>query len=230
MKVEIWSDIVCPFCYIGKRNFENALTKFASKDEVEVEWHSFQLDPSTKTQPGQTLPEYLAERKGITLEHALELHNHVTQVARQAGLTYHLDKAVIANTFDAHRLIHLAATHGLQDAAEERLFSAYFTEGKNVGDLQTLIQLGTDIGLDAEEIKRALNSNAYAQEVQQDQYLAQQVGARGVPFFVFNNKYAVSGAQPGEVFMKALQKSWEEEHALLVSTEAGGFCTTEGEC
>ncbi len=230
MKVEIWSDVVCPFCYIGKRNFENALKSFSPKGEVEVVWRSFQLDPSVKTTPGQSLHEYLAERKGFTPDHARQMNDHVTNVARQAGLSFNLDKAVVANTFDAHRLIHLAAKHGLQDAAEERLFSAYFSEGKNVGNLDTLVQLGTEIGLDAEEIKRVLQSDAYAEEVHADQYGAQQVGARGVPFFVFNNKYAVSGAQPSEVFAKALQKTWEEQRIVSMPEADGGFCTPDGVC
>jgi predicted DsbA family dithiol-disulfide isomerase len=230
MKVEIWSDIVCPFCYIGKRNFENALNKFSAKEEVEVVWRSFQLDPSLKAQPGKSLHEYLAERKGFTLDHAKQMSDHVTRVAAQAGLTYHLDRAVLANTLDAHRLIHLANKYGLQDEAEERLFLAYFTEGKDLGDFQTLVQLGTEIGLQEEEVKTVLQSNAYAKEVNEDQYQAQQVGARGVPFFVFNNKYAVSGAQPDEVFSKALQKSWEEEQSVQSLETNGDFCTPEGNC
>jgi predicted DsbA family dithiol-disulfide isomerase len=228
MKVEIWSDIVCPFCYIGKRHFENALKDFAPKASVEVVWRSFQLDPAIKPKPGQTPAEYLAQRKGITLEHAREMNDYVTQAAQQVGLTYRMDKAVLANTLDAHRLIHLAARHGLADQAEERLFLAYFTEGKDIGDRATLIQLGTETGLAAEEVKQVLESEAYREEVQEDQYLAQQVGARGVPFFVFNNKYAVSGAQPSGVFAKALQKAWEDEQ--ITATPDGGFCTPDGFC
>lgn len=230
MKVEIWSDVVCPFCYIGKRNFEDALKDFSPQDKVTVIWRSFQLDPATRPVPGQSMHEHLAERKGVTPEHARQMGDYVTNVARQAGLTFNLDKAVVANTFDAHRLIHLAARHGLQDAAEERLFSAYFSEGRNVGDRETLVELGTAIGLDAQEIRQVLQSDAYANDVQADQYRARQVGARGVPFFVFNEKHAVSGAQPAEVFAKALQKSWEEEQVISTPDTSGGFCTPDGVC
>ncbi|MDO1450886.1 DsbA family oxidoreductase [Rhodocytophaga aerolata] len=228
MKVEIWSDVVCPFCYIGKRHFENALKDFAAKESVEIVWRSFQLDPSIKPNSGQTLNDYLAKRKGITLEHAREMNEYVTQAAQQVGLSYNLDKAVVANTLNAHRLIHLAAKHGLADQAEERLFIAYFTEGKDIGNTDILLQLGIEIGLNAEEVKQVLESDRYTQEVQEDQYLAGQVGARGVPFFVFNNKYAVSGAQPSSVFAKALQKAHEEEQLTL--TADGGFCTPDGIC
>ncbi len=226
MKVEIWSDVVCPFCYIGKRNFEKALAAFPAGQKVEVVWRSYQLDPTLKTTPGQSLHEYLADRKGFTTDHARQMNHHVTGAARQAGLTFRLDEAVVANTHDAHRLIHLAAARGLQDQAEERLFAAYFTEGLDVADHATLVQLGTDIGLDAGEVKQVLQSNAYAAEVQADHDEAAQVGARGVPFFVFGEKYALSGAQPSEVFLGALQQTWEE----IQAESGGGFCTADGVC
>lgn len=225
MKVEIWSDVVCPFCYIGKRHFEKALAAFPASEKVEVVWRSYQLDPTLKTTPGQSLHEYLAARKGFSTDHARQMGNSVTEAARQAGLTFRLDQAVVANTHDAHRLLHLAAARGIQDQAEERLFAAYFTEGRDVGDHDTLLELGTDIGLDAGEVKQLLQSDAYAAQVQNDQDEAVQVGARGVPFFVFGEKYALSGAQPSEVFAGALRQTWEETQA-----EAGGFCTTGGTC
>ena len=226
MKVEIWSDVVCPFCYIGKRNFEKALAAFPAGRQVEVVWRSYQLDPTLKTTPGQSLHEYLADRKGFSTDHARQMNNHVTGAAREAGLTFRLDEAVVANTHDAHRLIHLAAARGLQDQAEERLFAAYFTESRDVADPDTLVQLGTDIGLDAGEVKQVLQSNAYAAEVQADHDEAAQVGARGVPFFVFGEKYALSGAQPSDVFLGVLQQTWEE-----IQAEPGGdFCTADGVC
>jgi predicted DsbA family dithiol-disulfide isomerase len=230
MKVEIWSDVVCPFCYIGKRNFEKALAAFSAREKVEVVWRSYQLDPDLKTTPGQSLHEYLADRKGFSTDRARQMGNQVTQTAKGAGLTFRLDQAVVANTHDAHRLIHLAAARGLQDQAEERLFAAYFTEGRDVSDHDTLLELGTDIGLDAGEVKQVLQSDAYAAEVQTDQDEAMQVGARGVPFFVFGEKYAVSGAQPSEVFAGALRQTWEEIQAESVPQAEGGFCTTDGEC
>ncbi len=229
MKVEIWSDIVCPFCYIGKRKFEKALETFGNKVQVEIVWKSFQLDPSTKPNPGKSVIESLAEKKGLTLDQSRQMHTQVTAMAKEVGLDYKMDKAIIANTFDAHRLSHLAAVKGLQDRVEERLFAAYFTEGKNIGSKDVLVELAEEVGLDAKEVAAALESDAYATNVQADIAEAQQVGVRGVPFFVFDNKYAVSGAQPSEVFGQILSKVWEENAAADSST-AGGVCTPDGVC
>jgi len=209
MKVEIWSDVMCPFCYIGKRRFELALQQFPGRDEVAVEWKSFQLDPAIVTQHGKSVNEYLAERKGWPLEEARRLNERVTEMAREVGLTYDFDKAVVANSFDAHRVSHFAKKHGLQDAMEERLFRAYFTEGKNTADHETLVQLAVDVGLKGGDVRQMLAGSDFVDDVNKDAYEAQQVGARGVPFFVFDNKYAVSGAQPAEVFAQALKKAAE---------------------
>ena len=210
MKLEIWSDVMCPFCYIGKRKFEKALEQFPHKDKVKIEWKSFQLNPDMVTDPGKNIDTYLSEIKGISLERAKEMNAYVTNMAKEVGLTYNFDKAIVANSFDAHRFSHFAKSKGLQDAAEERLFKAYFTEGKNTAEHSTLIQLGIEIGLEENELKKILASNAFAEEVQQDIYEAQQVGARGVPFFVFARKYAVSGAQDSKTFLEVLNKSYED--------------------
>src|SRR5919202_3864802 len=153
MQIEIWSDVQCPFCYIGKRKFEAALEQFADRKAITVVWKSFQLDPEQPTLPDKTIYEYLAERKGLTLQQAQQMTNHATTMARQAGLTFNFDKSVTANSFDAHRLIHLAKSHGLQNEAEELLFAPYFTEGRNIADLETLIELGESIGLSGEEVR-----------------------------------------------------------------------------
>jgi predicted DsbA family dithiol-disulfide isomerase len=195
MKVEIWSDVMCPFCYIGKRRFENALNNLEHKAEVEVEWKSFQLTPGLKTSPAMNITSYLAETKGWTLDYARQLNSQVTQMAAQTGLTYNLDKSVVANSFNAHRFSHFAKKYGLGPEAEEQLFKAYFTDGKNIDDLETLIELGSKIGLDAAETKEILESSAFAVEVKQDIDEAKYLGIQGVPFFVLNNKYAISGAQ-----------------------------------
>ena len=210
MKVEIWSDVICPFCYIGKRKFEKALAQFDHQNEVEIVWKSFQLNPDMKTEAGKNINQYLAEAKGWTLDHAKSMNEHVSNMAKEVGLTYHFDKAIVANSFDAHRFSYLAKKHGLQNEAEEKLFAAYFTEGKNTADHNTLIQLGADIGLNPDEVKKMLDSNEFADEVRQDIYEAQQVGVRGVPFFVFDEKYAISGAQDSAVFLQALNKTREE--------------------
>lgn len=210
MKIEIWSDVMCPFCYIGKRRFENALARFPHKDAVQVEWKSFQLDPSIQSQPGKNINQYLAERKGWSLEQARQLNRQVTETAASVGLHYDFDKAVVANSFDAHRFAHLAAGQGLGDAAEEALFKAYFTEGRDVSDHNILAQLGLEIGLDPVQVKQALDGDAYASDVRQDIAEAESLGARGVPFFVLDRKYAVSGAQSEETFTQALQQAFAE--------------------
>ena len=205
MKIEIWSDVMCPFCYIGKRKFEIALEKFPEKEKVEVTWKSFQLDPSVKTDPAKNVHQFLAERKGWTTEHAREMNEHVTRIAAEVGLVYNFDKAVVTNSFDAHRFSHFAKKYNLQNEAEERLFRAYFTEGKNTGDHETLIQLGIDIGLDEAEVKSMLESTDFADAVNNDISEARQIGVNGVPFFLFEEKYAISGAQDSSLFLQALK-------------------------
>jgi len=210
MKIDIWSDIMCPFCYIGKRKMEAALKQFEHRDDVQINWHSFQLDPNLRPQPGKNIYDYLAERKGQSREWAVRVNDQVTATALQEGLVYNMGEAVIANSFDAHRLVHLAAAHGLADAAEEELFKAYFTDGKDISDHNTLMQLGINIGLRAVEIGEMLNSSAYADEVQADIERAHQIGINGVPFFLINDKYGISGAQPSEVHLDGLQRAWRE--------------------
>ncbi len=204
MKVEIWSDVMCPFCYIGKRKFEMALNQFEGKDKVEITWKSFQLAPSIVTDASKSVNQFLAERKGWSLEHAAQMNDHVTKIAKEVGLEYNLDKSVVANSFDAHRFSNLAKKHNCQNEAEEQLFKAYFTDGKNTADFDTLIQLGVEIGLDAVEIKQMLESDDYSEAVRMDIYEAQQIGVSGVPFFLFIDKYTISGAQDTSVFLQAL--------------------------
>ena len=206
MKVEVWSDIMCPFCYIGKRNYETALNQFGDKNLVEIEWHSFQLDPTipVNNRKKENVYQYLAEKKGFSYEHSKKLHEKLIQTAKNAGLEYNFDKAIVANSFDAHKMIQFAKTKGLGDAAEERLFRAYFTEGRDFGDEDTLVALGEDIGLQGNEIREVLRSDDYANKVEEDIQEASDIGINGVPFFVFNRKYAISGAQPPEYFLQTL--------------------------
>lgn len=227
MKVEIWSDIACPFCYIGKRKFEKALKSFNGSENVEVVWRSFQLDPHTKYEPGKSIHDYLADKKGMSTAQAKEMNDYVSDMAASEGLNYQLDKTIPANTFDAHRLIHLAAKEGLQDKAEERLFSAYFIEGENIEDRQALLNLGKEIGLDETEINQMLNSKDLQKEVEQDFIEARRIGVRGVPFFLFNEQFAVSGAQPSEVFIQALEKAGAEE---TPQQQMAGTCDVDGNC
>jgi predicted DsbA family dithiol-disulfide isomerase len=236
MKVEIWSDIMCPFCYIGKRNFESAFSRFEGRDNIEIEWRSFQLDPTIpKSSPvKENVYQYLADKKGINYEQSAKMHERVIQMAKNAGLDYRFDKAIVANSFDAHRMIQLAKNKGLGDAAEERLFRAYFTEGKDFGDHETLISIGKEIGLPEEEIKSALVSDVYAEKVEQDIQEAADIGVQGVPFFVFDRKYAVSGAQPPEQFLQALNQSfgeWQKNNPVVrFEAKEGAICKPGEDC
>lgn len=208
MQVEIWSDVMCPFCYIGKRKFETALAKFANNASVEVIWKSFQLNPDMKTDPGKNSITALAEHKGISIAESKEMHKYVVEMAAQAGLHYNMDKTISANSFNAHRLTHFAKSKGKQLAVEEKLFEAYFILGKNIDDINTLISIGESAGLLHDDLVKTLQSDAFADDVRRDIYEAQQVGVRGVPFFVFDRKYAVSGAQESNVFLQSLEKSF----------------------
>lgn len=210
MQIEIWSDIVCPFCYIGKRKLEQALEQFPHKDQVQIVWKSFQLDPGAPT-AGTDYQRSLSERKGWSLEQTRQITDNVRQIAAAVGLDYHFEKAIAANSFDAHRFLHYALQYGLQNEAEEALFKAHFTAGKNIADRTVLLELGVEIGLDRQELTRVLESTLFAAEVHQDIEEARQLRVNGVPFFVFDRKYAVSGAQDSEVFLKTLEAVLESE-------------------
>lgn len=234
MKIEIWSDVMCPFCYIGKRKFEAALAQFAHRDEVEIVWKSFQLAPDLEVTKPTDCYTYLAEAKGQTRDWSVQMHNMVTQTAKSVGLDYRFDRAVVANTTDAHRLIQLAKTHQLGDQAEERLFKAYFTEGKNIADHATLAILGEEIGLKKEAVLAMLQSTQFADLVSQEHREGEQIGVQGVPFFVMDRKYGVSGAQDPQVFLKTLEQSFAEwrknNPALKLNVIDGQTCTPKGEC
>ena len=219
MKIEIWSDVMCPFCYIGKRKFEMALSQFSEKDNVQLVWKSFQLSPEMKTDPNTNIHQFLAKHKGFSLQEAKEVNEHVTQLAKEVGLEYNFDKSIVANSFNAHRFTHYAKQNGKQNEAEEKLFKAYFTEGKNIDDYSTLILLGEEIGLDKTGLKSALENGMYADAVKADIQEAQQIGVRGVPFFVFDRKYAVSGAQNVQTFLQTLEQSvaeWKKENPISI--------------
>jgi predicted DsbA family dithiol-disulfide isomerase len=230
MTIEIWSDVMCPFCYIGKRKFESALAQFPQRESVKIVWKSFQLNPHLVSDPTKNTTEHLAESKGWTLDYAKGMTNHVSQVAEKVGLHFDFDKAVVANSFDAHRFSAFAKTKGRQDAAEERLFSAYFTEGRNTADHATLIELGEKIGLNGGEIKEMLDSDAFSDEVKQEIFEAQQLGIRGVPFFLFDHKYAVSGAQESGHFLQALTQTYSEIKKEPPSVLTGESCEIGGNC
>ncbi|WP_026909592.1 DsbA family oxidoreductase [Patulibacter minatonensis] len=209
MKVEIWSDVACPFCYIGKRSFEDALERFEHADDVEVTWRSFQLDPTMPPSVEGGLDALLAKKYGKTPEEARAMNQRVVEMAAGVGLEYRLDRAQPGNTLDAHRLLHLARDRGVGDAVKERLLRGYFVEGELLSDHPTLVRLGAEAGLDADEAERVLAGDAYATTVQAEAAEAQQLGLNGVPAFVLDRRLLVSGAQPPESLLGALQQAWE---------------------
>ncbi|BCB91267.1 DsbA family oxidoreductase [Phytohabitans suffuscus] len=207
MKIEVWSDIVCPWCYIGKRRLQSALARFDHAGDVEVTWRSFQLDPSARRGDNQPTTEMLSGKYGVPPAQAKEMQDRVTALAAEEGLTYHLDRSLTANTFDAHRLTHFAATLGLADGIHERLFQAALVNGEAVDDTETLVRIGTEVGLPEDEARKVLDGDAYADDVRDDISQARAFGANGVPFFVFDRAYGISGAQPVEVFLTTLERA-----------------------
>ena len=211
IQIEIWSDVMCPFCYIGKRKFEAALAKFDHKNNVEVVWKSYLLDSELQSDDKKSIHQHLADAKGWSLDYAKEMSEYVSNMAKEAGLNYNMDKVKVANTFDAHRLIQFAKSKQKGDAAEEALFKAYFIDGKNLADLNTLQKIGEEIGLSSGELKTLLTGTAFQKEVKSDLNEAESIGVSGVPFFVIDRKFAVSGAQPVDTFLNALHKAWKNE-------------------
>ena len=221
MKVEIWSDVVCPWCYIGKRRFEQALAGFPHRDEVEVVWRAFELDPSAPAERTGAYADHLAAKYGVPLAQAQQTIDTMTATAAQDGLDFSFGTARPGSTFDAHRLLHLAAERGAQDAVKERLLRATFTEGEPIGDPETLVRLVAEAGLDADEARAVLASDRYAAEVRGDQQQARAYGITGVPFFVVDGRYGVSGAQPAEALGQVLAQAWAERSPLTM-VAAGG--------
>ncbi|GAB3591432.1 DsbA family oxidoreductase [Angustibacter peucedani] len=229
LKVEIWSDVVCPWCYIGKRRFEQAVA--ATGVPVDVVWRSFQLDPTAPRQSVEDTATYLGRKYGGGRDAGLAMNARVSEVAAQDGLEYHLDDAQRANTGDAHRLLHLAAEHGRQDELKERLLRAYFTESLAVGDHEVLAGLADEVGLPPERVREVLASEEFARDVEADQAEAAALGATGVPFFVLDRRYGVSGAQPAALFEQALRQAWGERTPALVGVrgaEDAEACGPEG--
>ena len=224
MKIDIWSDIVCPFCYIGKRRLEAAVAQFEHSDEVEVTWHSFELDRGAVAVSDVPLVDLVASKYGTTREQAIAQHRSMAHAAAELGLEFSWETARYGNTFDAHRVVHLAAEQGLADAAHERLMRAYFTEGLAVGDRETLVRLAGEIGLDAVAVRDMLESDDYGNHVRSDEATAKMLGIGSVPFFVFDRKYGVSGAQPVEVFTQALETAWATRHEVPEPVAVGGGC------
>lgn len=236
MKIEVWSDIACPFCYIGKRRLEEALAQFPHKDQVELEFKSFELDPNASLNTGKSIYEDLSTKYGMSIEQAEKTAKGIAQQAASVGLTFNFDELILTNTFNAHRLIKWAKLHGKEAAITEKLFYAYFTESKDLGSIEALVDIAEASGLERQEALRVLNDkNLYTNDVRLDEGAAKQYGIRGVPYFIINQKYALSGAQPMDTFAGALQKVWEEENPesiiqnLSSDSGDGAFCA-DGSC
>lgn len=227
MKVEIWSDVVCPWCYIGKRRFEKALEEFEHKGEVEIIYRSFELDPNAPAKIEGSLDEMLASKYGRSLEEARQMNAQVTEAAAGEGLEYRLDQAQHGNTFNAHRLLQFAKSQGRQPELKESLMRGYFTEGMPLHDVDVLVEKAVQAGLDEARSRSVLEGDEFTSEVQTDQQTAREIGASGVPFFVFGQKYAVSGAQPQELFLEVLEKTWEETQPVAAAGAAGGSAGTD---
>ena len=228
MKVEIWSDVVCPWCYVGKRRFEQALRGFAHRAEVEVVWRSFELDPAAPASRDGSYAERLAEKYGTSVPEAQQMIESMTAAAAAEGLDFHFELARPGNTFDAHRLLHLAAERGVQDGVKERLLRATFTEGEPISDHQTLLRLVAEAGLDADQAAAVLVGDAFTQAVRADEREARSLGINGVPYFVIDRRYAVSGAQPAELLLQALEQAWADHTPLSLGSGPAG--TNAGSC
>jgi len=230
MKIEIWSDFACPFCYIGKTRFEKALNQFDHKENVEIEYKAYQLNPYAPKEMKGTAAESFAQGHGMTAKQAAERFNMFAQNAKSEGLTYNYDIIQMTNTFDAHRLAKWANQFGLEDKLTSRLMKAYFTDGKNLANQEELAALAEEVGLNKEEALKVLKENQFGDQVNNEITEARQVGVQGVPFFVINRKYGVSGAQATEYFLRALQQIYQEEQPLQkLEAEDAGACGDE-EC
>ena len=234
VKIEIWSDVVCPWCYIGKRRIENALAEFEHADEVEVHWRSYQLDPGAPTTPTERTATMLARKYGQSPAGAQQMQDRVEAVAAEEGLVYRLSETMHLNTVDAHRLLHLAHRQGgneLQGQVKEALLQAYFTEARNVADHDVLREVAVGAGLDAARVDEVIAGTEFTDDVHADVEQAQAYGASGVPFFVIDEKYGVSGAQPKEVFSQVLERAWSESHPrieVLATGDGGEACGPDG--
>jgi len=229
LSIDIWSDIACPWCYVGKRRLEGALESFALAEQVEVSWHAFELDPGAAPEkdPGVPYAARLAKKYGSSVEHAERMIARLASVAQSEGLEFRFDRIRPGNTFDAHRVVHLAKLRGKQDAMKERLFRAYLSEGRLISDPQVLLELAAEVGLDADEVSGLLATDLHRDAVRADEAEARELGIDGVPFFVFDGRLAVSGAQPAEVFSRALEQAFQQSAPSAALAE-GAVCGPDG--
>jgi predicted DsbA family dithiol-disulfide isomerase len=228
LNVEIWSDIACPWCYVGKRRFEKALESFAHRDDVSVTWRSFELDPGAPAERPEDGATHIAHKYGMPVEHARARQQQLADVAAGDGLDFDFDTARLGSTFDAHRLVHLAHAHGRQDAMKERLMRAYLSEGELMSDHATLARLATEIGLPQDEVAELLLTERYAEEVRDDERTAATLGISAVPYFVVDRRIGVPGAQDAELLLKMLEKGWQQREPALQVIAEGDACGPDG--
>lgn len=233
MKIEIWSDVACPWCYIGKKRFENALEKFPHADKIEVEYKSFLLNPNQQTNPDETLTDYLAREKGLEAEQVAQMMEQVRATGETEGIDFLFNEVVVANTVRAHALLQLAKAKGKGADLKQRLLHAYFSKSVNVDDPEQLLKIAEETGLDRKETREALTTDTPFRKVEFELKEAQALGIQGVPFFVIDRKYAISGAQEADVFLQALERSfseWEHKQKEGLDIIEGDSCTTDGDC
>ena len=227
MHVEIWSDIACPWCYVGKRRFEAALAGFEHRDDVRVTWRSFELDPGAPPERGGDSTQHLADKYGMSRDEALAAQQRLTDVAAGEGLAFRFDLARGGNTFDGHRVLHLAAAHGLQDAMKERIMRAYLEEGELISAPAVLERLAVEVGLPAYDVRDVLAGDRYAADVRADERTASALGIRAVPFFVVDRRLGASGAQPAATLLELLREAGPAEPAIDV-VAGGASCGPDG--
>jgi predicted DsbA family dithiol-disulfide isomerase len=227
MQIEIWSDIACPWCYVGKRRFEQALERFEHRGNVRVLWRSFELDPGAPATHDEPQAQLLARKYSVSVAQAEAMNARMAGAAAAEGLEFHFDRVKVGNTFNAHRLVHLALESGRQDAMKERLMRAYLTDGDALAEREVLQRLGEEVGLDAARVREVLASDAFAAAVRQDELEARQLGITGVPFFVLGGKYGVSGAQSPELLLEAITQAYTETQALSMLA-TGAVCGPDG--
>lgn len=213
MKITIWSDFVCPFCFIGESHLKQALENFEHADQVEIEYKSFLLMPDVEYTPDQNYAQSLVDTKGMPLEQAQAMLEQVENSAKQSGVDIHFDKAKLAGTYDAHRVFQYAKEQGKGNEFFHRLYVAHFTEGEVIDDIDAIVRLSEEVGLDGTEVRKVVENKAHTDKVTEDISESRAVGVQGVPFMVFDNKYSVSGAQPVDSFRQVLDQVWEKEHA-----------------
>lgn len=228
MKIEIWSDFACPFCYIGKKKIEKALNSFPHKDQVEVIFKSYELNPDAKDYAEENSQEEFAKRKGMTIEQVKAMYQQITLAAKAQGLNYDFDNVKMVRTRKAHRLAKWASTHGKEKELTELLFDAYFTKGLSIADNNVLLNFVSMLGLNVADATKVLNTELFDNIVTREINDGLNLGVRGVPFFVFDRKFAVSGAQPDEVFKEALEKAYEQNNDLKIVDSEDDFCGPEG--